>query len=168
MILRGINHEKPNKDHHCYAATYSRLCNRAYFLVIFGGQEPLPDGLIQANGRIEGDHYTVASKFPGRLSERTVSEGGGVNKGQILAKLDDAQVQAQVEQAKATVKSLEAQLAAARTGLAMLKKVVPLKVESAKAEINYAEARLEAARARGNQACKEGSRRAELLASQSI
>ncbi len=77
-------------------------------------------------------------------------------------------MQAQVEQAKATVKSLEAQLAAARTGLAMLKKVVPLKVESAKAEINYAEARLEAARARGNQACKEGSRRAELLASQSI
>ncbi|MEA3543987.1 MAG: efflux RND transporter periplasmic adaptor subunit [Thermodesulfobacteriota bacterium] len=134
----------------------------------WGRQEPLAEGLIQANGRIEGDHYTVASKFPGRLNERTVSEGDWVNKGQILAKLDDAQVQAKVEQAKATVKSLEAQLAAAHTGLAMVKKIVPLKVESAKAEINHAEARLKAARARGTQACKEGSRRAELLASQTI
>ncbi|RKX58546.1 MAG: secretion protein HlyD, partial [Thermodesulfobacteriota bacterium] len=28
----------------------------------WGRQKPLPEGLIQANGRIEGDHYTVASK----------------------------------------------------------------------------------------------------------
>ncbi|HSE59579.1 MAG TPA: hypothetical protein VLA99_12825 [Nitrospiraceae bacterium] len=27
----------------------------------------LPEGLIQVNGRIEGDHFTVASKFPGRV-----------------------------------------------------------------------------------------------------
>jgi HlyD family secretion protein len=134
----------------------------------WGRQEPLPEGLIQANGRIEGDHYTVASKFSGRLSERTVREGDWVNKGHILARLDDAQVHAKVEQAQAAVKSLEAQLAAARTGLAMLKKVIPLKVETAKTEIDHAEARLEAARVRSNQARKEGGRRAELLASRSI
>ena len=28
-------------------------------------KEPLPDGLIQANGRIEGDHVAIASKFSG-------------------------------------------------------------------------------------------------------
>ncbi|MCK4621374.1 MAG: efflux RND transporter periplasmic adaptor subunit [Desulfuromonadales bacterium] len=134
----------------------------------WGRQEPLPEGLIQANGRIEGDHYTVASKFSGRLSERTVREGDWVKKGQILARLDDAQVHAKAEQAQATVKSVEAQLNAARTGLAMLKKVIPLKVDTAKAEIDHAEARLEAARVRGNQARKEGGRRAELLASRSI
>ena len=27
------------------------------------GRRALPDGLIQANGRIEGDHVSVASKF---------------------------------------------------------------------------------------------------------
>lgn len=133
-----------------------------------GRQEPLPEGLVQANGRIEGDHYTVASKFPGRLSERTVREGDWVNKEDILARLDDAQVQAKVEQAQATVTSLEAQLVAARTGLAMMKKVIPLKVEAAKAEIDHAEARLQAAKVRSDQACKEGGRREELLANQSI
>jgi HlyD family secretion protein len=133
-----------------------------------GRQEPLPEGLIQANGRIEGDHYTVSGKFPGRLSERTVSEGDWVNKGQILAKLDDAQVQAKVEQAQATVKSVEAQLDAVRTGLVMLKKVIPLKVSTAKAEIDHVKARLEAAKVRSTQACKEEGRRTELLASRTI
>ncbi len=135
---------------------------------LWGRQEPLPEGLIQANGRIEGDHYTVASKFPGRLSERTVNEGDNVEKEQILAKLDDAQVHARVEQAQATVKSLEAQLNAAETGLAMLKKVIPLKVATAKAEIDHVEARLEAARVRSDQAGKEGGRREQLLASRTI
>jgi HlyD family secretion protein len=32
-------------------------------------QSPLPEGLIQANGRIEGDHYLVAGKMPGRVAE---------------------------------------------------------------------------------------------------
>ena len=36
----------------------------------------LPEGLIQANGRIEGDHLTVASKFPGRIQELLVREVG--------------------------------------------------------------------------------------------
>ena len=35
----------------------------------WGRVEPLPDGLVQANGRIEGDHVTVASKFAGRIRE---------------------------------------------------------------------------------------------------
>lgn len=134
----------------------------------WGRQEPLPEGLIQANGRIEGDHYTVSSKFSGRLSERTVREGDWVNKGQVLARLDDVQVQAKVEQAHATVTAVEAQLAAARTGLVTLKKVIPLKVATAKAEIDHVEARLDAAKVRSSQACKEGDRRTELLASRTI
>ena len=28
---------------------------------------PLPEGLIEANGRIEGDHVTVSNKFSGRV-----------------------------------------------------------------------------------------------------
>jgi len=39
-------------------------------------KEPFPDGLIQANGRIEGDHLTVAGKFPGRVQELLAREGG--------------------------------------------------------------------------------------------
>ncbi len=55
---------------------------------------PLPEGLIQANGRIEGDHVTIASKFQGRIKKLLVREGDTVKKEQIVAVLDDSQVQA--------------------------------------------------------------------------
>jgi energy-coupling factor transporter ATP-binding protein EcfA2 len=39
------------------------------YLVLAAGfwNRGLPEGLIQVNGRIEGDHLTIASKFPGRI-----------------------------------------------------------------------------------------------------
>jgi len=61
---------------------------------------PLPDGLVQANGRIEGDHYTVAGKVAGKITELRAREGDEVKKGQVLAKLDDAQINAKVLQAQ--------------------------------------------------------------------
>ena len=54
-------------------------------------QSPLPEGLIQANGRIEGDHYLVAGKMPGRVAELLAQEGDTVQKGQVLLRLDAAQ-----------------------------------------------------------------------------
>ncbi len=57
-------------------------------------KEPLPDGLIQANGRIEGDHVAIASKFSGRIKELLTREGDTVKKEQVVAVLDDSQVQA--------------------------------------------------------------------------
>jgi len=74
---------------------------------------PLPDGLIQANGRIEGDHYNVASKFSGRVAELEAREGDKVVKGQVLLRLDDAQVSAKVLQAEKGVDAAKAQCNAA-------------------------------------------------------
>jgi HlyD family secretion protein len=76
-------------------------------------QEPLPEGLIQANGRIEGDHYSVASKFPGRVAELKAREGDEVDKGQVLARLDDTQINAKVVQAEKGVVAADAQCSAA-------------------------------------------------------
>jgi len=41
----------------------------------FVWNQRLLEGLIQANGRIEGDSVTVASKFPGRIQQRLAREG---------------------------------------------------------------------------------------------
>jgi HlyD family secretion protein len=70
-------------------------------------QPPLPEGIIQANGRIEGDHYLVAGKMPGRVAELLAQEGDTVQKGQVLLRLDAAQVDARVEQARQAVGALE-------------------------------------------------------------
>jgi len=97
----------------------------------WGRQKPLPEGLIQANGRIEGDHYTVASKVSGKIITLLAREGDEVIKGQVLLELDDDQIRAKVEQAQATVKAFNAQLKAARTDLSTLKESVPLEIATA-------------------------------------
>jgi HlyD family secretion protein len=94
----------------------------------------LPDGLIQANGRIEGDHVTVASKFPGRIQELLVREGATVTQGQVLIRLDNSQTAARVQQAKHAAEALEAQVQAAHTTLAILNLDVPLAIERADAQ----------------------------------
>ena len=95
----------------------------------------LPDGLIQANGRIEGDHVTVASKFPGRVQELLVREGATVTQGQVLIRLDDSQTAARVQQAKHAAEALEAQVQAAHATLAILNLDVPLAIERAEAQV---------------------------------
>ena len=35
----------------------------------FGPNDALPEGLIQANGRLEGDRMSLASKVPGRIAQ---------------------------------------------------------------------------------------------------
>src|SRR5574341_1080316 len=86
----------------------------------------LPEGLIQANGRIEGDHVTVASKFPGRVQELLAREGDNVRRGQVLVRVDDTQTRAKVDQARHAWEALEAQVQAAHADLAILNLDVPL------------------------------------------
>jgi len=100
----------------------------------------LPEGLIQANGRIEGDHVTVSSKFPGRIRELLAREGATVTVGQVLIRLDDVQTQAKVDQAKYAAEAAEAQVQAAHTQLAVLNLEVPLSIEAAEAQVVRAKA----------------------------
>jgi len=121
-------------------------------------QSPLPEGLIQANGRIEGDHYLVAGKMPGRVAELLAQEGDTVQKGQVLLRLDAAQVDARVEQARQAVIALDAQFKAAQTGLAMLRKDAPLTVQTAEAGEALARSQRATALANAVQAARDAAR----------
>jgi HlyD family secretion protein len=100
----------------------------------------LPEGLIQANGRIEGDHVTVSSKFPGRIRELLVREGATVTVSQVLIRLDDSQAAARAQQGMHAAEALEAQVEAAHTQLAVLNLEVPLMIEAADAQAARARA----------------------------
>lgn len=76
-------------------------------------EAPLPEGLIQANGRMEGDRVIIASKFPGRVAKLLAREGDSVTEGQNLVQLDDVQTKARADQAREAVAALEAQVRAA-------------------------------------------------------
>jgi len=136
----------------------------------FGGyrfvtrQGSLPQGLIQANGRIEGDGITLSSKVAGRITAVDVREGQAVKAGQILVRIDDAQVRSRVDQARAAAETLESQIASARLGVALLRRETPLTVEAARAAVDRAEASVAAAQAAERMARRDAERANDLIA----
>jgi HlyD family secretion protein len=108
---------------------------------------PLPEGLLQVNGRIEGDTTTVAAKYPGKVREIMAKEGDLVEAGQVLAQLEDEEIQAKLRQADAGIASLEARRDAANETLAVAKKELPLGIAAAQAQVNHMQATVEKAQA---------------------
>ena len=142
----------------------------------------LPDGLIQANGRIEGDHVAVASKFAGRVSQLLAREGSCVKVNDIVVRLDDKQWQAKLNQAKhavsvakailtgakANADAAAADVQAAKTSLRYLEKQVPLAIETAQAELNHARAQNATADSNEGLARREHNRAQELMKSNAV
>ncbi len=132
------------------------------------GPRALPEGLIQANGRIEGDHVAVAGKLPGRIAALPVREGDGVTAGQVLVVFDASQIDARVAQARAAVQVVEQQQQAALTALAALRRQVPLEIASADTGIGQADAAVRKARAAQTQAERDAVRLETLAARGSV
>ena len=72
--------------------------------------DQLPPGFAKANGRIEAERVDIATKLAGRLEDVLVKEGDTVEKGQVVARMDTAELEAQLADAKATVRQAERQL----------------------------------------------------------
>lgn len=129
---------------------------------------PLPEGLIQANGRIEGDHVIVASKVPGRIAKLHVREGDTVVPGQVLALIDDTAAQARVNQARAALATFDAQARAGRAALAVATREVPLDIDRMRAGVERAHASVAKAQAAQDQASREVDRMRMLVAKEFV
>src|SRR5437867_4485044 len=79
-----------------------------------------PDNVIVLSRRIEGDDSVIAPKASGRIAEIRFREGDIVKAGDTIALLDDQQVRARQEQARAALAVSEARERAARSQLGML------------------------------------------------
>ena len=170
LIRKSINYlmEKKTKLLTFIALAIAALLITLAAWWLWWREPPFPDGLVQANGRIEGDHYTVSGKWPGRVVELLAREGDLIEKGQVMVKLDDAQTQAKVNQAKSAVDVTKAQLKAAQTALSVFKKNVPLKIDTAKAGLNHADAELVSSLATEEQMLKDAERFRELLKRETV
>ena len=80
----------------------------------------LPENVIAVSGRIEGDDAMIAAKTSGRVREITVREGDQVKAGQIIAVLDDDQINARVSQAQSAVQQAEARVQWSRQQIGVL------------------------------------------------
>lgn len=89
------------------------------------GSSDIPEGIASGNGRIEAVEIDVSTKTAGRIREILAREGDFVEPGQVLARMDTMQLEAQRRQAEAqlqratigigTARSLVAQRDAERT-----------------------------------------------------
>jgi len=87
---------------------------------VFFASPNLPASIIGLSGRIEGDDSAVAPKTSGKILEVTVREGDTVTAGQVIARLDDAQVRAREDQAKAALADAQAKMQGAHDQIAVL------------------------------------------------
>ena len=95
---------------------------------------------IEVSGNIELTEVNIAFKTPGKLIERAVDEGDFVKKGQLIARLDSDQLQAQREREAAGLQSAKALLAQAETALEWQKENLAADIEQRKADLSTAQA----------------------------
>ena len=108
---------------------------------------PPPQQTVAASGRIEGRQVTLAPKdIQGRVKRLLVDEGATVARGQLLAELDAAQLDARDAGLDAAVAALDAQIAQAALDVAYTAKSSDAAI--AAAEAGVAGARAHAIRAR--------------------
>lgn len=90
-------------------------------------QEPaLPEGIASGNGRLEATQVDITTKFPGRLAEVYVKEGNDVEGGQMLARMDVRELEAELRQAQAQVTQTQKQRSVAAAVIAQRKSEVAL------------------------------------------
>src|SRR5258708_33192406 len=80
-----------------------------------------PPSVVELTGRVEGDDSSVAAKVAGRILEIRVREGDDMKAGDVIAVLDDRQVQSRHDQAQAALTAAEARGASARAQVAGLR-----------------------------------------------
>lgn len=77
-------------------------------------QAELAEGFALANGRLEATRIDVALKFSGRIAEVAVTEGQRVAAGEVVARIDATELEAQIRAAQAGIRQAEQELAQAK------------------------------------------------------
>lgn len=83
---------------------------------------------LTASGTIEATQVTVASEVSGRVIEVAVDEGDEIQQGQVIVRLDDTLLQAQISQAEAQLDQANANFALVAAGTPEEQKQSALKV----------------------------------------
>jgi HlyD family secretion protein len=126
-------------------------------------------GPLQLSGRIEGYETDIGAKVPGRIDFVAVREGDQVKKGQVIVRMDDAEVRAQLEGGNARFTAAQQQERQAHVQLAVTNSQIQEsqlnvkqaqgdskgRIFQAQANVASAQAQLQQAEAQVNQARAE-------------
>lgn len=121
----------------------------AYFLV---RKTPLPKGLVQVNGRMEGDVIVVSSKYNGKIAQLLAREGDSVSQGQMVVSLIDPETQDRLKQAQENLDSVIAQSRAAGQNVGLTSETGGSSIEQARGQVLQAQGDIENAQASASSA----------------
>jgi len=114
---------------------------------VFFASPRLPASIVVVSGRIEGDDSAVAPKTSGKILEITVREGDSVTLGQVIARLDDAQVRAAEDAARAVLANAQAKTLSANEQINVLREQLHQNELQAAQSVTDAEGRVRQAQA---------------------
>ncbi len=102
-------------------AAAAAVAGLGYVIFSGDGDNEIPDDIAYGNGRIEAVQVDISTKIAGRVKEISAQEGDLVQPGQVVAKIDTAQLRAQHLRAEADIASALSQVAAAKATVAQAK-----------------------------------------------
>ena len=98
-------------------------------------------------GVVDGNEVIVSPQITGRIVKLNVDEGSQVKKGELIAELDRAALEAQVAAQAATIQSLQAQVKQVQANLSMADSQTAAALNAAEANLTSAQAQLAQAQA---------------------
>ncbi len=109
---------------------------------IEGGVAPAGSSVLEASGYVVARRRaTVSSKLTGKVVELLIEEGSRVEQGEVLARIDDTNLRAQLELARAQREAAAAQLAEVRVQLSEAERNLQRTRELAERQLLSASAR---------------------------
>ena len=97
---------------------------------------------LSGSGSIEATQVDIAPKIGGRVVRLVVNEGDTVRAGQVLVRLDDRDLRAQVDQARASVTADEAKVGQASAAIQTQQQMTDTQVAQARAALAAAQTRV--------------------------
>jgi HlyD family secretion protein len=107
----------------------------------------LPEGLLWASGRIEGDEIVIAPKIAGRVVKVLRDRGEPVEKNDLLVKLSSDQIQAQLDRARDQERYWRDRVQQAEIEVDYTARQVPTDIGAAEAHEAAVQARIQEAEA---------------------
>lgn len=98
----------------------------------------LPEGFASGNGRLEATDYYVAAKRPGRIVEILAKEGDEVKAGQVVARIDPEEIEAEIRETEGKILEARAKIRVAEADKAHAQAQVRVR----RADFSYADSAL--------------------------
>lgn len=126
----------------------------------FGFRNSHPEETVKISGNIELTEVNIAFKTPGKLVELHIKEGDSVKAGDVIGRLDTAQLESQKRALEAVIASAEARFAQTRSAISFQEQNLEGMILQRRAELAAAESQLKELQAGSRTQEKEQARAA--------